>query len=1004
MHLLSFCKFLEKENPTNRASTLSCLETCAEELKSIGSFSPDVDVKGVKLLDPRKASIELDSISEKVRNRLLELGREQNDDAIDAMFTLADQRDKLYRDMLPEVTTALKSANEKLEKPEDAVGQSDEIHDKAKTAANLFAIKLQTFMAQQKAYRKTQVVAIEGEALSPHGSPKLHRQASQDHHYGPQMMDLFKENCRNLHEMWQKWTAAVVAEKKAANIACETPEPGYMHAWHQAGSQRLQLSMDFVSTLSKIERDCQRLASAIKHGVESASKKCELNRIEVTRSVVDSCQSLSRRRDSLQALTNRLEKFLEAEKECKVWEDLQYNYDDKRKALEKEEKELETTMREAQRRRRGGGTTAHQERKKKIREELKELKSSKHVRLAACKLLELSKLRPELVWKHEQLDPFHGTAVQGWRVRRWDEYEEVRSLLDKDHVKNKKGIPKLFSAVAYDKSPKSHSRKPSRRRISPKRKVSPPRPKKTIADKIKQFENPILLDINKLKKSGVTGDMQIIRALKAKGYSTSAIMSNLQKSVSAVRSKSPLKKETKGEGIPCVLKRYEGGIRGFRSLRRSVHVMAKLQHPNVVPLQAICKDNNGAWLLQLPLFRNDLRDWAKQREGLMDTKSPSGRKLSIVGETPQEAWTKRCARMLRGVLEGLHFLHQMGVIHCDLKPENIFVGPPVKQKKKGGTQADEEGGVSTVDEYAVIADFETCKVSIGSDNGHITTTTKTRGTWGYIDPEVSNGSALASSASDMYAFGVTMGEMLIGKRLGTPSEVMREISFTDEQKRIITALVDPRGSMRPSALDLLQMPFFAGGAMALRRCWNCGGRKASSEGVECSNPNGHHHFTCNGCFDTYVKSQCSDEVRNIIKRSGRIRCPLSHGSGGKDASRCESPAIPDLCVALHTSEEVFDLLLQTRADVARMKMKSDLEHKHQKRLRKELEAYRKLDARKRRIREAKAHIEANILTTIDGVLVDLCPRSNCRQPFLGFDGCFAITCSHCGCGIFLQIT
>ena len=66
-----------------------------------------------------------------------------------------------------------------------------------------------------------------------------------------------------------------------------------------------------------------------------------------------------------------------------------------------------------------------------------------------------------------------------------------------------------------------------------------------------------------------------------------------------------------------------------------------------------------------------------------------------------------------GLLNGLQFLHSRGVIHCDLKPENV---------------------VLNIEEEAVIIDFDTSKV----DN-IVTKTGVLFGTPGYVHPDLFSG-------------------------------------------------------------------------------------------------------------------------------------------------------------------------------------------------------------------------------------------------------------------------
>ena len=89
----------------------------------------------------------------------------------------------------------------------------------------------------------------------------------------------------------------------------------------------------------------------------------------------------------------------------------------------------------------------------------------------------------------------------------------------------------------------------------------------------------------------------------------------------------------------CVLKRFGHG--DDKRLRRELGVLARLRHPNIMPLQAVCK-HEGHCFVQLPLYPSDLK-----------------RALAGAGELEDPDRLLRVSKLLRGLLEGLHFLHQV---------------------------------------------------------------------------------------------------------------------------------------------------------------------------------------------------------------------------------------------------------------------------------------------------------------------------------------------------------
>lgn len=86
------------------------------------------------------------------------------------------------------------------------------------------------------------------------------------------------------------------------------------------------------------------------------------------------------------------------------------------------------------------------------------------------------------------------------------------------------------------------------------------------------------------------------------------------------------------------------------------------------------------------------------------------------------------------VCSALHYAHQMGVYHCDVKPANIFI---------------ERGG------RVVLADFGIAQLSESA-----TVTFSTPGTPAYMSPEQCQGTEDLDARADIYSLGVTTYEML----------------------------------------------------------------------------------------------------------------------------------------------------------------------------------------------------------------------------------------------------
>jgi len=92
------------------------------------------------------------------------------------------------------------------------------------------------------------------------------------------------------------------------------------------------------------------------------------------------------------------------------------------------------------------------------------------------------------------------------------------------------------------------------------------------------------------------------------------------------------------------------------------------------------------------------------------------------------------------VAEALHYAHEHGVVHRDIKPDNILL----------------EG------EHAVVADFGIARAIAAAGERPLTGTGVTVGTPAYMSPEQAAGDQEIDARSDVYALGCVLHEMLAG--------------------------------------------------------------------------------------------------------------------------------------------------------------------------------------------------------------------------------------------------
>ncbi len=175
----------------------------------------------------------------------------------------------------------------------------------------------------------------------------------------------------------------------------------------------------------------------------------------------------------------------------------------------------------------------------------------------------------------------------------------------------------------------------------------------------------------------------------------------------------------------------------IRRFEVEAQLIARLEHPHIVPLYDYWREPNAAYLVMRYLRGGNLEQQLTH------------------GPLPPT----KVGRMLEQICAALQVGHQQNIVHRDIKPANILL--------------DETGN-------AYLSDFGIAK-ELGSQR-HLTEVGALVGTPDFISPEQFSTEPV-SAASDMYSLGIVLFQMLTG-RLPFPEASISELIYKHLHERI----------------------------------------------------------------------------------------------------------------------------------------------------------------------------------------------------------------------------
>jgi serine/threonine protein kinase len=169
-----------------------------------------------------------------------------------------------------------------------------------------------------------------------------------------------------------------------------------------------------------------------------------------------------------------------------------------------------------------------------------------------------------------------------------------------------------------------------------------------------------------------------------------------------------------------VLKPELTAVLGPDRFPREIKIVAQLQHPNILPLHD-SGETEGFLYYVMPFVEGESLRTKLDRDGQL----PIGDAL----------------RILREVVDALASAHARGIVHRDIKPDNVMLSG----------------------RHALVTDFGVAKAVSDSGGERLTTVGVAVGTPHYMAPEQAMGETNLDQRADIYAVGVLAYEMLTGR-------------------------------------------------------------------------------------------------------------------------------------------------------------------------------------------------------------------------------------------------
>src|SRR6266478_1629884 len=188
----------------------------------------------------------------------------------------------------------------------------------------------------------------------------------------------------------------------------------------------------------------------------------------------------------------------------------------------------------------------------------------------------------------------------------------------------------------------------------------------------------------------------------------------------------------------------------LKRFRLEAEAAARLEHPGIVPIHEV-GERDGSCYFSMKFVEG----------GQLD---------EVVRRTPMSI--RRAAELIAKIARTVHYAHEHGILHRDIKPGNILL---------------DTDGEPHLTDFGLARLVET--------ESTVTRTTEVLGTPSYMAPEQASGNNVAlTSATDIYGLGAVLYHLLTGRPPfvgGTTYETIRLLLETDpRQPRLLNPKID----------------------------------------------------------------------------------------------------------------------------------------------------------------------------------------------------------------------